>query len=83
VLLVRHDAKCFCGQRSLARYHRLLARKIVVHDTVRCPWHHSCFDLRTGDALRVTLGEICCRTAGSTSITRRSVGAGLALPVLL
>lgn len=57
VLLVRSNADIFALAAHCTHYHGPLAEGLVVDGTIRCPWHHACFDLRSGEALRAPAFE--------------------------
>jgi apoptosis-inducing factor 3 len=61
VLLARNGGALFAIGAECAHYHGPLAEGVLVADTVRCPWHHACFSLRTGEALRApALTPVTC-----------------------
>jgi NADPH-dependent 2,4-dienoyl-CoA reductase/sulfur reductase-like enzyme/nitrite reductase/ring-hydroxylating ferredoxin subunit len=61
VLLVKMGAEIFAIDALCSHYHGPLIDGLVEGSSVRCPWHHACFDLRSGEAVRApALSTLSC-----------------------
>ncbi len=61
LLLIRRDREVFAIAAQCSHYHGPLAEGLLAGNTLRCPLHHACFNIRSGEPLRApALDPISC-----------------------
>jgi NADPH-dependent 2,4-dienoyl-CoA reductase/sulfur reductase-like enzyme/nitrite reductase/ring-hydroxylating ferredoxin subunit len=76
-VLVRSGDAFFAIGAHCTHYHGPLAEGLIAGATVRCPWHHACFDLQSGEPVGApALDPISCwrvERIGDTVLVREKL----------
>lgn len=84
VILVRTGDEIHAVSGTCSHYGGPLAEGLVEGRTVRCPWHHACFELESGEAHAPGLNSIDCydveRRAGRVYVLSKKPSRGRAKP---
>jgi NADPH-dependent 2,4-dienoyl-CoA reductase/sulfur reductase-like enzyme/nitrite reductase/ring-hydroxylating ferredoxin subunit len=83
VLLARVHGRCFAVGAKCMHYGGPLAEGLIVGDTIRCPWHHTAFNLATAEVERPPALDDLPRWNveehdGRIRVTGRAAGEGTA-----
>src|SRR5215216_2179310 len=61
ILVAKKGPELFAIGATCTHYGGPLAKGVIVDCTIRCPWHHAHFDLRTGEAIAApALNDTSC-----------------------
>lgn len=52
VLLIRQEGEYFAVGAKCTHYSGPLSEGLIEGEAIHCPWHHACFDIRSGEALK-------------------------------
>ncbi|HEY4997643.1 MAG TPA: Rieske 2Fe-2S domain-containing protein, partial [Usitatibacter sp.] len=75
VLIARVGENFFAIGSKCTHYNAPLAEGLIDAETVRCPWHHSCFNLRNGAAVAApALNDVASYELAIENETVRIVG---------
>ena len=82
VLLVHVEPNWFAVGAKCTHYGANLVEGVLVGETIRCPWHHACFELRNGAASHApALNDLPCYDIvlenDSVRVTRKRTGGQL------
>ena len=70
VLVLQRSDGFVAIEARCSHYHAPLKDGLVVGDTIRCPWHHACFDIMTGEALGALCESACGLVGGGRGAAR-------------